>query len=108
MMSIYRAAWDATKCESKISHGGWCVLGIEDLPVNLMKAKNLYAHEMQPSEDFGAVDCWYEELFNRTYRQPERGISALDKKFYTELPHVFASLSNKMKLICVYRCATKR
>uniref|UniRef100_A0A915DFT7 Spondin-1 n=1 Tax=Ditylenchus dipsaci TaxID=166011 RepID=A0A915DFT7_9BILA len=39
-----------------------------------------------PESDFGAVDCWYEELFNRTYNQ--RGLHRLNSTTYTQMPNV--------------------
>jgi len=66
-----------------------CALNIRDLPMLLKNATHMYTLDLSPSYDYGAVECWYEELFNRTYRQPMRGISELDKSIYTELPHVF-------------------
>ncbi|KAH7695828.1 hypothetical protein AAVH_37108 [Aphelenchoides avenae] len=40
-----------------------------------------------PSFDFGAVDCWYETLFNRTYVEP-RSLQRLDANAYLSLVHV--------------------
>ena len=75
-------------CEEEQKRGHWCVLGMQDLPGKLKNSPYLYIQLLDPKYDFGAIDCWYEELFNRTYLQPERGTKMLEEKFYTQMPHV--------------------
>jgi hypothetical protein len=47
-----------------------------------------------PTFDFGALTCWYERLFNRTYLE-EPTAEKLDKNVYLSLRHV----SLKMKFL---------
>lgn len=84
---VYRVAYYRTACEDQPEQYN-CVLGLKELPIYVKNSTFLYANKMVSSFDFGAIDCWYEELFKRTYQQPERGIRELNKQFYTDIPHV--------------------
>ncbi|KAI6171336.1 hypothetical protein M3Y97_01060100 [Aphelenchoides bicaudatus] len=73
-------------CKSKIWRHGVCVFGAEDLLSNLLDNPFFVANKMVPTTDFGAIVCWNEVLFNRTYH--DRGLHRLNKRLYTKLPHV--------------------
>ncbi|KAI6204488.1 hypothetical protein M3Y94_00679900 [Aphelenchoides besseyi] len=72
------------KCPTKWRH--WiCLFGVEHLQ-DLKHRDHLFANKFLPSFDFGAIVCWYEELFKR--RHYDRGMHRLNSKVYLNLPHV--------------------
>jgi len=81
--------WSISQCEAHLNRHGICVLGLEDLAKNAMNSKYLYFNKMVPDQDFGAISCWYETMFNRTYLDgKDKWRERLDEQFYTQLPHV--------------------
>uniref|UniRef100_A0A914DE79 Uncharacterized protein n=1 Tax=Acrobeloides nanus TaxID=290746 RepID=A0A914DE79_9BILA len=44
-------------------------------------------NKIMPDFDFGAVTCWYEKMFNRTYLEVPTA-EKLDKTYYLSLPYV--------------------
>jgi len=66
-----------------------CIFGLEDLS-RLAALPHLFANKFMPDFDAGALVCWYERLFNRTYEtwDEKSAITQLDPMFYKNLPHV--------------------
>ena len=62
------------------------MFGIEDLD-RLTKFPEIFVNKIMPDFDFGAVTCWYEKMFNRTYLE-EPTMEKLNKNYYLSLPHV--------------------
>lgn len=79
--------FDEEKCKSKNMRHAICIFGIEDL-AKLSTLPHLYVNKMMPEFDFGAIVCWYEELFRHTYYNDKNSDLKINKKFYTELTHV--------------------
>ncbi|KAI1701182.1 core-2/I-Branching enzyme domain-containing protein [Ditylenchus destructor] len=80
------AVWDKEQCDSKYMRHLSCVFGVEDLRVHFVNSPYLFANKVMPEFDIGAISCWHEEIFNRTYL--ERGKQRLHERIYTQLPLV--------------------
>ncbi|KAI6177786.1 Beta-1,3-galactosyl-O-glycosyl-glycoprotein beta-1,6-N-acetylglucosaminyltransferase 3 [Aphelenchoides bicaudatus] len=80
--------WSRNKqmCRSQLWRHELCIFGLEDLSPNLANNPYFFANKITPEYDFGAIVCWNEMLFNRTYF--DRGFHRLNKKSYTKLPQV--------------------
>lgn len=63
-----------------------CMFGVEDLD-RLPHFPEIFMNKILPEFDFGALTCWYEKLFNRTYLE-EPTSENLDKNYYLSLPYV--------------------
>ncbi|KAI6208585.1 hypothetical protein M3Y96_00130700 [Aphelenchoides besseyi] len=75
-----------SKCHSKMFRHRICIFGMEDI-LSFSNTPYLFANKMMPSNDFGAIVCWHEVLFNRTVYN--RGTFRLDRSTYLEMPQVF-------------------
>uniref|UniRef100_A0A914DNM5 Uncharacterized protein n=1 Tax=Acrobeloides nanus TaxID=290746 RepID=A0A914DNM5_9BILA len=84
--SIWELRSDPYRCPTKKFRHLICMFGIEDLD-RLTKSTELFVNKIMPEFDFGAVICWYEKMFNRTYLE-EPTAEKLDKNYYLSLPHV--------------------
>uniref|UniRef100_A0A914DVV9 Uncharacterized protein n=1 Tax=Acrobeloides nanus TaxID=290746 RepID=A0A914DVV9_9BILA len=73
-------------CPTKYLRHLICIFGVEDLE-RLTKIPALFVNKLMPTFDFGALTCWYERLFNRTYLEDPTA-EKLDKDFYLSLRHV--------------------
>jgi hypothetical protein len=62
-----------------------CIFGVESL-LDLSDSVYLFANKMLPDQDFEALLCWHEKIWDRTHR--ERGIERLQKEVYLNLPQV--------------------
>ncbi|KAK0423981.1 hypothetical protein QR680_008444 [Steinernema hermaphroditum] len=81
-----KSIWfNKTLCYSRYLRHGICIHGVEDLH-RLSRWPYLYVNKMMPEFDFGAIFCWAELLFNRTYMHPED--NHLNPEFYLSLPSV--------------------
>uniref|UniRef100_A0A915DW91 Uncharacterized protein n=1 Tax=Ditylenchus dipsaci TaxID=166011 RepID=A0A915DW91_9BILA len=63
-----------------------CIFGVEDLWKNMKDNGYLFANKLMPEFDFGAIGCWHETIFNRTYIS--RGVQRLRPAMYKNLPAV--------------------
>lgn len=79
--------YDEKNCRSHTMRHSICLFGIEDLKPTLFDLPHIFINKMMPEFDFGAIICWYEELFRRSYH--EKNVkSRLNPAFYAELTHV--------------------
>uniref|UniRef100_A0A915ECL4 Uncharacterized protein n=1 Tax=Ditylenchus dipsaci TaxID=166011 RepID=A0A915ECL4_9BILA len=78
-------SWESG-CSSRHYRHNVCIFGVEDL-LMLTKQKMLFANKMMLSFDFGAITCWLEHIYNRTY-SGHMHPSTLDTNFYKQLPVV--------------------
>jgi hypothetical protein len=62
------------------------MFGIEDLD-RITKFPEIFMNKIMPDFDFGAVTCWYEKMFNRTYLEVPTS-EKLNEAYYFSLPHV--------------------
>lgn len=91
--------WSGDKrCRSRHYRHYVCVLGMEELPL-LVSSPELFANKMMPSEwDYGALVCWHEFMFNRTYGSVSAGqYHPLDEGKYREMPQVGLWMANRGK-----------
>uniref|UniRef100_A0AC35UIP6 Glycosyltransferase family 92 protein n=1 Tax=Rhabditophanes sp. KR3021 TaxID=114890 RepID=A0AC35UIP6_9BILA len=89
-------------CNSRLSHHTICTNGIEDL--HLMKNwKDLLAYRFRVNQDFGAVICWAEYVYNKQYLHPYQKI---DHKYYNNLPQAKYA-TNKVSINkLIHQCRT--
>lgn len=84
--SLFRLSyWKGMRCDSGLWRHFNCLFGVEHL-LELSGAYHLFANKFMPDEDFGAISCWHELIFNRTHI--ERRLDRLDADLYLNLPHV--------------------
>uniref|UniRef100_A0A915CX10 Uncharacterized protein n=2 Tax=Ditylenchus dipsaci TaxID=166011 RepID=A0A915CX10_9BILA len=79
--------YNPSHCGSHHMRHSICVFGVEDLGPNLAVLPHLFANKLMPGFDFGAIACWYEKLFNRSYVEL-RTVARLNEDYYKSLPHV--------------------
>jgi hypothetical protein len=75
-----------------------CLLGVEDLARRMANSRFLFANKLMPEFDFGAIECWHETIFNRTYL--DRGVHRLRPRVYQELPHVWFYTNKLVRWKC--------
>ncbi|KAI6177789.1 hypothetical protein M3Y97_00945900 [Aphelenchoides bicaudatus] len=73
-------------CGSQIWRHDACIFGLEDLLSKFVNNPFFNINKMYPDNEFGAIVCWNEALFNRTHN--DRGIHRLNKNSYAKLPQV--------------------
>jgi hypothetical protein len=73
-------------CESKHLRHGICVFGVEDI-FKFESFPNIMLNKMLPEFDFGAIACWHERFFNKTYLNAKAKFIP-NSEFYLNLPHV--------------------
>jgi hypothetical protein len=83
------------KSGDSVSH---CMFMLEDLH-RLARRPELVANKFWPGIDYGAVDCWLMDLYNRTHGLGGSSVAKeVDEGRYTNLPHVrFNLLSESEK-----------
>ena len=64
------------------------MFGIEDLPGRLSNLPHLFANKLMPEFDFGAVECWYESMFNRSHVKGYDKFDLLNATLYKNMPNV--------------------
>uniref|UniRef100_A0A915ER96 Uncharacterized protein n=1 Tax=Ditylenchus dipsaci TaxID=166011 RepID=A0A915ER96_9BILA len=80
--------YDENKCGSKHMRHAICVFGMEDLSLWLAHLPHLFANKLLPEFDFGAIDCWYEEMFHRSYLETHNPFTRLNATLYQSMPQV--------------------
>ncbi|KAI1715109.1 core-2/I-Branching enzyme domain-containing protein [Ditylenchus destructor] len=80
------SVWGDENCTTNHIRHWSCIFGVEDLSLRFKNSTYLFANKVLPEFDVGAINCWHEELFNRTYFK--RGKHRLHKNVYTQLPLV--------------------
>ncbi|KAI3420135.1 hypothetical protein GPALN_003459 [Globodera pallida] len=92
-------------CRSAYFRHGVCVYGTEDLFHIGRDRLHFYLNKMMPSFDFGAIFCWLNALAaRRDGQQTKKANVKVNRRFYTELPHVLYNRLRSSGRLTEFKC----